>query len=290
VLATGRSFRLSRLSREADTGLLPSSLSRLVVPLKLGERVIGVLGTDSFQENAFGEADERLLVTISGQLAVAIEKVRLYQDAVRVAERRAVVYRAAQEISASLDLEQVYAAIHRAVAQLMVGEEVMIALLGESRHEIECVYLAERGRRLPPTKYPADRGFSGRIIATGKPVRVDDAELKMNDIDEPNYGLGKARSLVAVPPPLKGQVIGSGTFGSTYYVTREVLRTSGLDPDKDIKWLPVGQTPERLQLLSKGLIAATPLSPPDSILAKKMGFKELVRSSPLVELTPESNN
>ena len=208
VLATGRSLRISRVSREADTGLLPSSLSRLVVPLKLGERVIGVLGTDSFQENAFGEADERLLVTISEQLAVAIEKVRLYQDAIRVAERRAVVYRAVQEISASLDLEQVYAAIHRAVAQLMAGQDVMIALLDESRHEIECVYLVEQGRRLPPTKHPADRGFSGRIIATGKPVRVDDAELEMNDIDEPDYGLGKARSLVAVPLLLKGQVIG----------------------------------------------------------------------------------
>ena len=208
VLATGRSLRISRVSREADTGLLPSSLSRLVVPLKLGERVIGVLGTDSFQENAFGEADERLLVTISGQLAVAIEKVRLYQDAVRVAERRAVVYRAAQEISASLDLEQVYAAIHRAVAQLMAGEDVMIALLDESRHEIECVYLVDRKRRLPPTKYPADHGFIGRIIATGKPARVDDAELEMDGIDEPDYGLGKARSLVAVPLLLKTQVIG----------------------------------------------------------------------------------
>jgi diguanylate cyclase (GGDEF)-like protein/PAS domain S-box-containing protein len=208
VLATGQPLRLSRVSREADTGLLPSSRSRLVVPLKLGDRVIGVLGTDSFQENAFGEADERLLVTISGQLAVAIEKVRLYQEAVRVAERHAVLYRAAQEISASLDLEQVYVAIHRAVAQLMAGEEVMIALLDEARHDIECVYLVERERRLPPAKYPAGHGFIGRIIATGKPARVDDAGLEINDNGEPDYGLEKARSLVAVPLLLKGRVTG----------------------------------------------------------------------------------
>ncbi len=82
---------------------------------------------------------------------------------------------------------------------------------------------------------------------------------------------------------LKGQTIGSGTFGSTYYVTREVLQSAGLDPDRDVKWLPVGQTPERLQLLSKGLISATPLAPPDSLVAKRMGFKELTKASPLVE-------
>lgn len=208
VLATGRPIRLSRVTRKVDTGLLPGLLSRLCVPLKLGERIVGVIGADHAQENAFTEADEQLLTTVAGQLAVAIEKVRLYQDAERVAERRAIVYRAAQEISASLDLEQVYAAIHRAVAQLMAGEDVMIALLDESRREIECVYLVERGRRLPSTKHLADRGFSGRIIATGKPARVDDAELEMNDIDGPNYGLRKSRSLVAVPLPLKGQAIG----------------------------------------------------------------------------------
>jgi len=42
-----------------------------------------------------------------------------FESAVLSAERRTVLYRAAQEISASLNMDQVCSAIHRAAKQLM---------------------------------------------------------------------------------------------------------------------------------------------------------------------------
>ncbi len=208
VLATGQTIRLSRVTRAVDTGLLPGLISRLCVPLKLGERLIGVIGADSAQEDAFSDADEQLLKTFAGQLAVAIEKERLYLDAVRIAERRAIVYQATQEISASLELEQVYAAIHRAVVRLMPGEDVVITLLDEARQEFQDVYFVEPGRRLPSIRYPADRGLGGHIVSSGKPVRLDDIELDTQSVDLAYYDIGRARSLLAVPLSLKGQTIG----------------------------------------------------------------------------------
>lgn len=55
---------------------------------------------------------------------------------------------------------------------------------------------------------------------------------------------------VAVPPgsaiksyrDLKGKKIGVSSLGGTEYpVTRNVLKTLGIDPDKDVSWLAVGQ-------------------------------------------------
>jgi signal transduction histidine kinase len=54
--------------------------SELCVPLKTGERILGVINAESTRLAAFSETDLRLLTTLAGQLATAIEKARLYAD------------------------------------------------------------------------------------------------------------------------------------------------------------------------------------------------------------------
>ncbi|MBW8012317.1 MAG: diguanylate cyclase [Chloroflexi bacterium] len=54
--------------------------SELCVPIKVGREVIGVINAESSQVNAYTQADERLLLTLAGQLATAIEKVRLFEE------------------------------------------------------------------------------------------------------------------------------------------------------------------------------------------------------------------
>ena len=89
VAATGQSWRLgdaTRVPEYIDGGV--GTYAELCVPLKVGERVIGVINAESTQRDAFSEADERLLATVAGQLATAIEKIRLYEEAQReLAER-----------------------------------------------------------------------------------------------------------------------------------------------------------------------------------------------------------
>ncbi len=53
--------------------------SGLYMPLKVGERVIGVISVESEAPNAFTEQDERLLATLANQTAVAFENARLYE-------------------------------------------------------------------------------------------------------------------------------------------------------------------------------------------------------------------
>jgi PAS domain S-box-containing protein len=62
--------------------------SGLYMPLKIGERVIGVISVESEIPNAFTEQDERLLATLGNQAAVAFENARLYQAAqLEISER-----------------------------------------------------------------------------------------------------------------------------------------------------------------------------------------------------------
>jgi len=63
--------------------------SELVVPIRMGQKILGVLDIQSPQTNAFDENDVMVLETLANQIAVAIENARLY-EAVRqeLAERK----------------------------------------------------------------------------------------------------------------------------------------------------------------------------------------------------------
>ncbi|MDP3947092.1 MAG: ABC transporter substrate-binding protein, partial [bacterium] len=89
-------------------------------------------------------------------------------------------------------------------------------------------------------------------------------------------------SLIARPEiksfmDLKGKTVGVGTVGSSvYYVVRKMAKHFGLDPDKDITLISVGEE-VRLQALLSGSIDAAMLVPPRTYLAKKKGRRVLPR-------------
>lgn len=69
--------------------LLPATRSQIALPLKIGERIIGVLDVHSQFANAFSQDDVNAMQILADQLAVAIENARLindYQESLRELE------------------------------------------------------------------------------------------------------------------------------------------------------------------------------------------------------------
>ncbi len=64
---------------------LPDTRSELSIPIRLGEKIIGVLDVQSAELNAFDERNLDTLQTLADQLAVAMENARLYQETKRLA-------------------------------------------------------------------------------------------------------------------------------------------------------------------------------------------------------------
>jgi len=72
--------------------------SELCVPLKIEDKVIGVLNAESKKVNAFKLNDERLLTTVSGLLGIAIHKARLHTDLQKHARDLAVALEKQKEL------------------------------------------------------------------------------------------------------------------------------------------------------------------------------------------------
>jgi len=83
-------------------------------------------------------------------------------------------------------------------------------------------------------------------------------------------------SSITKPEQLKGKTAGVNRLGSTSDLgLRLALRKLAIDPDKDVKILPVGGNPERFASLSKGLIQFTIMPEPFLTQAEKLGFRNL---------------
>ncbi len=77
---------------------------------------------------------------------------------------------------------------------------------------------------------------------------------------------------------LRGKVIATGRPGAFGEVmVRYVLRAKlNLVPDRDVKLLPMGEAELSFPALEKGIADAATLTMPYTLIAKKMGFRELV--------------
>ncbi|HMN61231.1 MAG TPA: GAF domain-containing protein, partial [Anaerolinea sp.] len=66
--------------------VLPETRSEMAVPMKLGDRGIGVLDVQSTRRNAFSSDDVDVLTTIADQISSALEKARLLEQYQKIVE------------------------------------------------------------------------------------------------------------------------------------------------------------------------------------------------------------
>ena len=83
-----QSPRIAQIASEEkqrfDNPLLPYTRSEIALPLMVGNRVLGALNVQSAHESDFGPQVIETMKNIAGQVAIALENARLYQEAQQV--------------------------------------------------------------------------------------------------------------------------------------------------------------------------------------------------------------
>lgn len=187
-----------------------SPRSILAVPLHVSDHPVGVLSVQSRMPFAYSQDDRELLEMLGAHAAVAFENARLYQQALRAAERRAMLYRASHELSTSTNSEQVCTAVHRAAAQVMPAEAVVMSVVSADKQSIQDLYLFDMGQRHHRPTYPIHKGLSGYIVRTRQPLKIDLVdEAFLRTIQTQHFGKqATAQSVLAVPMQIGDNVIG----------------------------------------------------------------------------------
>jgi len=191
VVTTGTPLLLPDVRREPLYLPLPGLeevRSELAVPLKFKGQVVGVLDVESDRLAAFDEGDLKVLEALAGQIAVAIENARLFQET-------------------KANLEEI-TLLHRRYLQETWGE-----FLEEETGQERAGYLYDRGTVSPASN--AWRPEIGLAVQRGDAIALSDmADALQGTVEEVGAVLqaSLAQSALAVPLKVRGQVIGALDF------------------------------------------------------------------------------
>ena len=185
--------------------------SVMIIPLKIGEQVIGVIDAASSHLDAFSETDEYLMNAVARQLAVAIENARLYQAIERQLTEVSALYKLAQQINTSLNIQEVLESIVWSLKQTMGCRGCSIALLDPVSNVLEIRTAAGVEHRWEHDfKLRLGEGVAGRVALEGTPIYVPDTAEQ----DDFIFFDQSVRSLLTVPLTLQQRVIGALTVDS----------------------------------------------------------------------------
>ncbi len=85
---------------------LPETRSEAVIPLKIEDRILGVLDIQSNRASAFHPNDLLLLESLADNIARAVEGARLYSDVRRRADQLSLIAEVSRSVTSTLDLRQ----------------------------------------------------------------------------------------------------------------------------------------------------------------------------------------
>lgn len=108
---------------------LPALGSELVLPLKIGDEIIGVLDVLQDRSNSLSEDDVTVLQILADQLAVAIQNARLFAEAQRQAAREKTVVDITRKIHESENVETMLKTALQEMRQALGAKRARIQIL-----------------------------------------------------------------------------------------------------------------------------------------------------------------
>ncbi len=172
ILSSGLPVRIGSAEEAAARGTpfaIGGTASYLGVPIPAGDRAIGVFALGTRDQDAYTEADERLLMTLAASTGVALENARLFDETKRLlaetnerAAELAIINSIQQGLASELDMQAMYDLVGDKIAEIFDAQVVDIALYDLAAGTARYPYTLERGIRHPDV--PGPIGAMGRAV------------------------------------------------------------------------------------------------------------------------------
>jgi NitT/TauT family transport system substrate-binding protein len=122
-------------------------------------------------------------------------------------------------------------------------------------------------------------GSAMRAAVNGAPLK-----MVLNVTKKADLWILSQRNIQRVED-LRGKMIGvGGNWGTQFYLVLEALKHYGAD--KDVQLVSTGDVANGFLSLQQGSMPAVALTPPYSILAKRHGFRDLIKTGDIVNVSP----
>jgi PAS domain S-box-containing protein len=194
-----------------------SSKSGISIPIISGDRILGGIQVENYQrEHAFGEAEIRLLTTVTGSLGAALQNAHLFDETQRLlkeTEQRnaelAVINSIQQGLAAELNFQAIIDLVGDKLREVLGTDDIGIRWYDAQTNLVHYLYEYEHGQRISiPTAPPISTPWF-KMIETHQPVVYLTTEeiQKAGMITVP--GTDMSLSMLMVPIIASDRMIGS---------------------------------------------------------------------------------
>lgn len=168
-------LRAMGLLPEAERGEASEQIdhSYLVCPIIFGDKVLGVINIQSYEQHAFNQQDLRFLTTVTNQAAVALNNATLFTETRQNAQEMTTLFEVTQNLSGTLDLEETQHLIADSAVR-MLGVEMCAVLLIEADRMTKPLVL-DRGEVVEAKSlgFRLD-GLTGQLLKSDQPLAIRD--------------------------------------------------------------------------------------------------------------------
>jgi GAF domain-containing protein len=131
--------RFPPVTPEMLFGTMRATRAWLGVPILLGDQVVGVMSIQSYAPNAYDDEDQQLLVTIADQIAVAIQRARLFEETQQRLRELEVMNQVSSALRTAFGTREILAAVLDATLRALGAQDGLAILHDAERASPELV-------------------------------------------------------------------------------------------------------------------------------------------------------
>jgi GAF domain-containing protein/CheY-like chemotaxis protein len=159
------------------------SQSMAYVPILGSDRVLGLIVLENYErEDAFGEAEVRLVSTVAASMGVALENARLFDETQRLlkeTEQRnaelAIINSVQAALAAELNIQGIYDAVGDKIREIFQNRDMGIRIYDPKTDLIHYPYTYESGQRLNLDSEPlGGKGFAAHVLRTRETLVISE--------------------------------------------------------------------------------------------------------------------
>lgn len=184
--------------------ILPDTRSEAAIPLKVGERILGVLDVQSIQPYGFNEENLHTLEILADQLAVAVVNTELFAETQEHLSQHRLLHHITTSAASGTTLEDALETTVKGLQVTLGGDRVSILLLDKEHKNLEMRASVGYSENAANTRIPIGTGITGWVASHHKPLRVDDVAK------DPRYITlsENTRSELALPLIYRNELLG----------------------------------------------------------------------------------
>ncbi|MEK6645922.1 MAG: HD domain-containing phosphohydrolase [Candidatus Firestonebacteria bacterium] len=188
----------------------------LGVPLKLDNKLIGVVQLIGREEYAFKSGEIKLIEILASKASISIGRAKTYHEKEEIINDISMVAYVGSSIMSTLNVEEVLHLITKIATQVMHCRTCTLRLLEEKNKELVLKALyGVSSDYVKKGNIKIGKSIAGRVVTTKNPIAVSDLNLEQRFEYMDIIVKEGLKSLLCVPLIVRGKAIGTLTVYSS---------------------------------------------------------------------------